>query len=293
MMHSTETNQTPFTTYKYLSAVGALRNLLEGSVYLAHRDQLNDTLEARFDLADPEAFLNVVIKTVNEIARKRGGSERFFQVTEAQKLAQNTQKEDGRFRSFCENIGICSLAQRPDHQAMWAYYSDWGKGVCFELEWTHEILQQHQLWLHPVHYMNAPRILNRAEDWRVEFLQLPARYPEKSLDQLLDYALEEDFRRRYGVRSASRSVSIKHTDWRHEQEIRLLGPRSRVALPVLAATLKRVHYLGLSEELAEVFKILFENYPGMEVVRHKFEHGQLSSGQPTDSQIMELRAVAL
>ncbi|PJI37712.1 DUF2971 domain-containing protein [Ferrovibrio sp.] len=293
MEPSTETNPTTLTTYKYLSAAGALRNLREGSVYLAHRDQLNDTLEARFDLVDSEAFLDVALKTVNEVARMRRERRWSLRATSTQEFAEVTRKEDENFRSFCENIGICSLAQRPDHQAMWAYYSDWGRGVCFELEWTHELMEMHQLWLHPVHYTNAPRILNRAEDWRAEFLQLPVRYPEKSLEELLDYILEKDFRRRYGIRSAARSVSIKHTDWQHEQELRLLGPHSRVALPVLRATLRRVHYLQLSEEVAEVFRYLFQNYPKMDVVWHKFEHGQLSDGQLSNSQIMELKAVPL
>lgn len=54
---------------------------------------------------------------------------------------------------------------------MWAYYSDWGKGVCFELEWTCEVLDEHQLLLQPVYYTNAPRVLNQAEDWRAEFLK--------------------------------------------------------------------------------------------------------------------------
>lgn len=70
---------------------------------------------------------------------------------------------------------------------------------------------------------------------------------------------------------------LKHTDWAHEKEIRLLTPTSG-ALPVLSEVLKRVHYVRTDGELwGAIMQLLKLKYPSVETVHWQFSHGELSA----------------
>ena len=231
---------TPLTGVKYRTPSAALRCLAEGTLYFAKPSELNDTLEAKYDHATPEDFSRVMAQTYSEISQQRGGPVLDFDQRGMAEMAEAHARECQRLQAFTEQIGIFSAAQRPDHQAMWAYYADNASGVCFELEWSQEIVDRHQLCATDVQYHGEARVHNRAEDWRHVFLELAQEHPDASLDALHQLSLEEEVRREWGCRAATRAASIKHTDWSHEKEIRLLAPKSG-ALPVLGEVLKRVH----------------------------------------------------
>ena len=231
---------TPLTGFKYRTPSAALRCLAEGTLYFAKPSELNDTLEAKYDHATPEDFSRVMAQTYSEISQQRGGPVLDFDQRGMAEMAEAHARECQRLQAFTEQIGIFSAAQRPDHQAMWAYYADNASGVCFELEWSQEIVDRHQLCATDVQYHGEARVHNRAEDWRHVFLELAREHPNASLDALHKLSLEEEVSREWGRRTATRAASIKHTDWTHEKEIRLLAPRSG-ALPVLGEVLKRVH----------------------------------------------------
>lgn len=63
-----------FTAFKYCGAERAIQCLEDGSLYLAHRGQLNDTLEVRFDTADAEAFVRIFEQTLSEVGHQRNES---------------------------------------------------------------------------------------------------------------------------------------------------------------------------------------------------------------------------
>lgn len=74
-----------------------------------------------------------------------------------------------------------------------------------------------------------------------------------------------------------RAVSVKHTDWAHEQEIRVLAPKPG-ALPVLHDTLKRVHFVRTDgEHWGAIMQLLRAYYPTVETTHWQFNHGELSS----------------
>lgn len=109
------------------------------------------------------------------------------------------------------------------------------------------------------------------------FLELAQEHPDASLETLHQLSLEELARRKWGILTASRAVSIKHTDWSHEQEIRLLAPKAG-ALPVLPDVLKRVHYVRRDgDHWPGIIQLLATRYPSVELVHWKFSHGELSA----------------
>lgn len=278
---------TTLTCFKYRSPSAALRCLAEGSLYFAPPCKLNDTLEAKYDHATPEDFSRVMAKTYSEISQQRGGSALDFDQYGFAEMAEAHARECQLLQAFTEQVGIFSAAQRPDHQAMWAYYADNASGVCFELEWSHEVMQQHRIRHIDVSYSVHARVHNRAEDWRHVFLELAREHPDASLDALHQLSLEEEVRREWGCRTATRAASIKHTDWTHEKEIRLLAPKPG-ALPVLGEILKRVHFVRTDgEHWGAIMQLLRAYYPTVETMHWQFSHGELSA-IPTP---MEIRLV--
>ena len=268
---------TPLTGFKYRTPSAALRCLAEGTLYFAKPSELNDTLEAKYDHATPEDFSRVMAQTYSEISQQRGGPVLDFDQRGMAEMAEAHARECQRLQAFTEQIGIFSAAQRPDHQAMWAYYADNASGVCFELEWSQEIVDRHQLCATDVQYHGEARVHNRAEDWRHVFLELAQEHPDASLETLHLLSLEESARRKAGILTASRVVSVKHTDWSHEIEIRLLAPKYG-ALPVLADVLKRVHYVRRDgDHWPGIAHLLATRYPSVELVHWKFSHGELSA----------------
>lgn len=277
------------TCFKYRTPSAALRCLAEGTLYFAKPSKLNDTLEAKYDHDTSEDFSRVMAQTYSEISQQRGGPALEFDQLGMAEIAEAHARECQRLQAFTEQIGIFSAAQRPDHQAMWAYYADNASGVCFELEWSHEIADRHQLWATDVAYQETARIHNRADDWRAAFLELAAEHPNASLEELHQLSQEEPTRRKWGVLTASRAVSIKHTDWSHEKEIRLLAPKSG-ALPVLGQVLKRVHYVRTDgEHWGAIMQLLRAYYSTVETTHWQFSHGELGA-IPTP---MEFRQVPL
>ena len=273
--------------FKYRSGEAAQQSLIEGTVFFATPSTLNDTLEAKYEDSSAEEFSRVIVETVNEISCIRSGIafERDRQLLA--EFRDVNARENERLRTFADQIGIFSAAQRPDHQAMWAYYADNAKGVCFEMDWTKDLIQQHQIWASEVQYHDRERTHNRADDWRAVFLELSRSYPDASLDELIAKSLDEEARRKWGILTASRAVSVKHTDWAHEQEIRLLAPKSG-AMPILKDVLKRVHFVRYDGEfLAEIMGLLHRKYPSVEVVQWKFSHGSLAANPtPMDIRII-------
>lgn len=278
---------TRLTCFKYRSPAAALRCLAEGSLYFAKPSKLNDTLEAKYDHDTPQNFTRVMAQTYSEISQQRGGPALELDQRGMADIAEAHARECQRLQDFTDQIGIFSAAQRPDHQAMWAYYADNASGVCFELEWSQEIVDRHQLWATDVQYHGEARVHNRAEDWRHVFLELAQEHPDASLDALHQLSLEEEVRREWGCRTATRAASIKHTDWSHEIEIRILAPKYG-ALPVLADVLKRVHYVRrVGDHWPDIFHLLATRYPWVELVHWQFAHGKITA-RPTP---MEIRLI--
>lgn len=273
--------------FKYRSRAAALRCLTDGILYFAKPSELNDTLEAKYDHATPDDFSRVMTQTYSEISRQRGGSTFQFDPHAAAEMAEANARQNQCLQDFTDQIGIFSAAHRPDHQAMWAYYADNASGFCFELEWSYDIANRYQILATDVQYQETMRIHNRADDWRKMFLELAQEHPDASLEQLTRRSLEEPSRRKWGVLTASRAVSVKHTDWSHEKEIRLLAPKSG-ALPVLAEVLKRVHFVRTDGKCwGKIMQLLLTRYPLVELVHWKFSHGALSA----DPTLMEFRLV--
>ena len=274
------------TSFKYRTPAAALRCLAEGSLYFAKPSELNDMLEAKYEHATPDDFTRGMMQTYSEIGQQRGQALEFDQRGIAE-MAEAHALECQRLQAFTEQIGILSAARRPDHQAMWAYYADNASGVCFELEWSQEIADRYQLWATDVQYHGKARVHNRADDWRHVFLELAQEHPDASLETLHQLSLEESARRKAGILTASRVVSVKHTDWSHEIEIRLLAPKYG-ALPVLADVLKRVHYVRRDgDHWPDIFHLLATRYPWVELVHWQFAHGKITA-RPTP---MEIRLI--
>ncbi|AZC30894.1 DUF2971 domain-containing protein [Pseudomonas chlororaphis] len=279
----------PLTCFKYRSGESALRCLEEGTLYFAKPGELNDALEAKFDHVDLTIYNKIVGDTLSEISQKRGGPALAFDNQGLPDLAKATEKENERFRNSCNEVGIFSAARRPNHQAMWAYYAENNQGVCFELEWSASTLEDYQLIPVEVTYTDAARVHNSGEDWRALFLDLAEKTPNATLAELQELSLEEDFRRRRGILSTARVTSIKHTDWAHEKEIRLLAPKAG-ARTILSTVLKKVHFIRMDgEKFGPIMQHLHLNYPQVQIVQWMIHHGTVT----TSAKNMMLRSIPI
>lgn len=277
----------PLTCFKYRTSSAALRCLAEGTLYFAKPAELNDTLEAKYDHATPEDFIRVMTQTYDEIRQQRGEAGVQPDPHAIAEMAKINSRENQHLQAFTEQIGIFSAAQRPDHHAMWAYYADNACGVCFELEWSHETAGRHQLWATDVQYQQTPRIHNRADDWRTVLLELAAEHPGASLEELQRLSQTDLLTKKWGILTASRAASVKHADWAHEKEVRLLAPKSGV-LQVLPDVLKRIHYVRRDRgHWPDIVQLLATRYPSVELVHWQFAHGKISA-IPTP---MEIRLI--
>ncbi len=261
------------TCYKYRSGSAALRALSEGTAYFASPTELNDTLEAKFDLAGARQFAEVFNTTLNELARNRGFPYGLkFAKPVPDGLEEATRKENERFSLACKEIGVYSAAPRPDNQPMWAYYCDNHRGVCFHLEWSNELMKEYGIHSREVAYTREARFHNRADDLREAMLELGQQNPTWSMAQIEGLSLTDHFRRDYGIRSVARAVSTKHADWEHEREIRLLRPRAG-PIPVMQLVLKTVIFTRTDfPEWGSLMMLLHKLYPNTGLAQLTFNH---------------------
>jgi hypothetical protein len=260
------------TCFKYRTGATALKCLVEGVIYFASPTELNDTLEAKFDLSDARQSWELMAATINELTASRSSAERIdpSQPPEEYGVAHTT--ENSRFYEACQGVGIYSTAARPDNQSMWAYYCDNSKGVCLELAWPKELVERQQLWPVDVRYTDQARQINRAEDVRLLLKELAEENPNWSIRQLVAFSMTDQFRRRMGVRSVARATSIKHSHWRHESEIRILAPRPGPR-PLLKEILKKVYFMRTDfPEWGPIMTALCQFYPGVELAQISFHH---------------------
>lgn len=261
------------TCYKYRSGKSALDSLLKGEVYFASPSQLNDSLESKFDFASTAKFAEIFNQTMHELALQRGivVSNEWIKSTPHGLQAVNANEND-RLKSWCQNAGIFSAARRPDNQAMWAYYCNNSRGVCFHLEWPDEVVEKYRLLPAEVTYTKDARIHNRAEDFRELMLELGRQNPSWTMNQLMAFSITENFRRLWGGRTQARALSKKHVNWEHEQEVRLLSPKAE-ALPILKDILRSVIFQNSDfEEWQEIVKTVYEKYPAVQLFDMQFEH---------------------
>ena len=165
--------------YKYRTGEAALRSLADGSLYFAAPGKLNDTLEANFDLAESSAFLETLTSTLSEIASRKSVDDVVYapsqDISTAFEALHNV--ENHRFKEAAQSVGIFSALIRPDNQALWTYYCNNSKGVCFGLEWNVDIMKNHQTWMTQVEYTREPRLINRAQILREMLLEIESRNP--------------------------------------------------------------------------------------------------------------------
>lgn len=260
-------------SFKYRSGPAALRSLSDGTAYFAKPSELNDALEARFEPAASSQFSVTLAAALTELARKRG--ERVGFVPDESFAAEfdlHMAREDEHFAEACQRLGLFASARRPDNQPMWAHYCDDSKGVCFELEWPDELLATYQLLPTEVQYSDEPRIHCRADDLRFALLAVGEQHPEWSVAAIEKYSSTDGFNRDWMARSMGRAVSTKHTDWRHEAELRMVAPSSG-PLPILKAILKRVYFVRTDfPEWRPIVMLLHQLYPDVEIAQVQFSH---------------------
>jgi hypothetical protein len=275
----------PITCFKYRTAKAALECLSRGTLWFARPDSLNDSLETRFDSADPSMYTQTMEDTFNEIYVRQGLHPRAkfdAQSVQGKTLLDEIAKDDKRLQEWVTQVGIFSAGSRPDQQAMWAYYANEGSGFCFELSWTLELLAKAGIVPRPVYYSSGPRIFNRADDWRDTFLEFATMMPHLTVEELEHLSRQEHFAELLLLRTGPRAVSTKNTDWEHESELRLIAPQAG-AVEVVQQVLKRVYYVERQgSPSSEVMAVLRDKYPGVEVVKLRIQHHAVTRHAPQE-----------
>jgi|SRR5690554_798425 len=263
-------------SFKYRSLSTAMRCLEEGSLYFAAPSQLNDMLEVQYEYASSKISAQIMQEAVDDVVFKRGGTVSNVTNEVSEQLIAVIENEDQLLKAFTNQMGIFSTSPCPNNQAMWAYYADNSTGVCFELEWSDSVIKEHQLVIVNVQYSNAERIISRAEIFKTCLLRLLEEKPNADTEEIRRLSLSESFRRRWGVECAAVSASIKHNDWKHEKEVRVLAPRAGVK-NILSRVLKRVHFAKIGgKDWSEVAMLLYTKYPEVEILKWDFHHGKIT-----------------
>lgn len=260
-------------SFKYRSGPAALRSLSDGTAYFAKPSELNDALEAQFEPGASSQFSATLAATLTELARIRGESQGFVaDESFAAEFDEHIARENEHFQQACQQLGLFSSARRPDSQPMWAYYCNDAKGVCFELEWSDEVLDTYHLMPTVIQYSDEPRIHNRADDLRLALLALGEEHPDWTVDAIEKHSFTDAFNRNWMARSMGRAVSTKHADWRHEAELRMISPVAG-PLPILKAILKRIYFVRTDfPEWGPIMMLLHQLYPRVEVAQVQFSH---------------------
>jgi len=260
-------------SFKYRSSPAALRSLTEGSVYFASPGQLNDCLEAKFDHCGTADYIDRMDQSIAGIAEQIGAAGGYRVPDDELAAFQTTyERQNALFLEGTQRVGIYSTACRPDDQSMWAYYCDNSKGFCFEVEWTDAVIREHKVAPVGITYTSATRVHNRAEIFGSLLREEAELHPDWMIDRLLEETRSEFFLFRFQMANICRAVSVKHEDWAHEREVRLLTPRAG-PLPILRQILKRVYYVRSDfPEWLQVVGLLTDQYPDVELVELQFRH---------------------
>lgn len=277
-------------SFKYRSGSSALRCLSDGLAYFASPSELNDCLEAKFDHSSAADHIARMDRSIRSVAEQRGYSGGYA-VSEGELtfLKARIEIDNASFREATQRVGIYSTASRPDSQPMWAYYCDNSKGFCFELEWSDAVLGRFQIAPTGVQYSSAARVHNRAEIFGELIREEAELHLDWSMDRILEETRSEFFSFRFQMLNTCRAVSIKHTDWAHEREVRFVTPRAG-PLPIIGQVLKRVYYVRTDfPEWGPVMTLLHQLYPDVEVAELTFQHVEpFSKAQPMCRKIIPI-----
>ena len=260
-------------SFKYRSGPAALRCLSDGAAYFASPSEFNDCLEAKFDHSSAADYLASMDRSIRGVAQQRGCAGGYT-VPEGELAAfeASNGRDDASFLEATQRIGIYSTASRPDNQPMWAYYSDNSKGFCFELEWSDAVLGRYQILPVGVLYSSVERVHNRADIFDTLIREEAELHPDWSMDRILEETRSDFFRFRFQALNTCRAVSIKHSDWAHEREVRFVTPHVG-PLPIMGQVLKRVYFVRTDfPEWGPVMMLLPQLYPDVELVQLTFQH---------------------
>lgn len=279
-------------SFKYRSASAALRCLSDGLAYFAKPSELNDCLEAKFDHSSMADYVDRMDRSIRSVAEQRGcGGGYSVTADDLGAFEAMHMRDNGNFLEATQQVGIYSTASRPDIQSMWAYYCDNSKGFCFELEWPDAVLGQHQIAPVGVLYSSAPRVHNRAEIFDMLIREEAELHPEWSMQRILQETRSEFFRFRFQMLNICRAVSIKHSDWSQENEVRFVVPRAG-PLSIMDQVLKRVYFVRTDfPEWGPVMLLLQQRYPNVEVAQLSFQHvGPSTELQPMKMKLIPVRS---
>lgn len=127
-------------------------------------------------------------------------------------------------------------------------------------------MEQYTLVPTNVVYTNKSRVHNRAIDLYKLTMEYAKSNPKASVAQIVEMSLSEPFRRRLGILNTVSVASLKHSDWKHEDEIRILAGMNQ-AIPILSSVLKRVFFTKWDfPGRTEIMELLHEHYPNVGLV---------------------------
>ena len=134
----------PLSLYKYAPAnLERIGDVLVGKrIYFSNPLAFNDPFDCRLvpDMGPgkPEEWRRLMDENL-EWAQRFGpeplrGEEREKRATELLNPEFLSRVIDGANREWCQNVGVCCLAEERDNPMMWGHYASNHKGVCYEFD---------------------------------------------------------------------------------------------------------------------------------------------------------------
>ena len=230
--------------YKYRTREAALLDLLEGCVFFSKPSQFhanNDKLEGEFVMeTTASTFMNAIIEALNAIKITRGEPlNNSMKPSASPTLSKLVTKENEDFIKQANELGIYSTSTTYDNQAMWSHYCK-NEGLCFEFEWDQRIVEERHLIVSEVEYSDKLREINRDIIFKNMLIDYGNKHPELSINEVFNFSLSTEFRRKWMQEFIIKCSCIKHVCWEYENEIRIISPKAE-SFDILKKILKSVY----------------------------------------------------
>ncbi len=236
-------NTVKFYHYKPLSEkqhLTFLENYLKQKVWLTPLKEFNDPFEGKFMLNTPEYVLNNPSLFNHFLKQHQEHSEPNLTADdlkaklctpEFEKIfTQQSQKQYQMVKDAFSNHGALCLTPQNNNIPMWAYYANDHKGYCVEFSIDFSYIQKHAAidpnmladFIHGI--KTGIDILSfQLKEHGQEFVFAKVRYSHEipTIDLEVLFGITNEYKRtEYLVKN---SVGVKHSDWDHEDEYRLIA----------------------------------------------------------------------
>ena len=245
-------------------------NLTNGTLYCQHHEGFNDPFEFWTDIVDGVPNIDSDRDRFFAALKEWGFEEKDlgFVIEDYEEYFDSIKDLQPPFQLMKNKTRICCFSSSADNLLMWSHYADGLRGFCLVLDADAVIESKPEAYLTEVAYLERPPIVDAfvyavASD-QYDFHMMAAHEAQgcEAYEEVAEVAMSNM------KKMWAHTFAIKPTEWKYEQEQRLLittevDAQEAVLLNYPVAALKEV-IIGERMDLAqqnELIEIVREKYP--------------------------------